>query len=56
VGTGSPAAQGGEVGLTVRLPRTPFWGRLTYAIDQATIGSRTETLEAVGIAVGYGGR
>ena len=56
VGTGSPAAQGGEVGLAVRLPRTPFWGRLTYAIDQATIGSRTETLEAVGIAVGYGGR
>ena len=57
IGTGSGSAQGGEAGLTLRLPQTPFWGRLTYAIDRATIadGSRAETLERVAIAVGYGG-
>jgi hypothetical protein len=53
-GQGSASAQGGEVGLTLRWLRVPVWTRLTYGIDQATIGNRTETLEQFGVAFGYG--
>lgn len=58
VGPGGGSAMGGEAGLTVRLPQSRFWGRLVYAIDRASVedGSRAETLERVGIAIGYGGR
>jgi len=50
----SASARGGEVGLTLALPRSPVWGRLTYAIDRAAIGTRVETLEDVALSVGFG--
>ena len=58
VGAETGGAQGGEAGLTLRLPQAPIWGRLTYAIDRASLGdgSRAETLERIAIAVGFGGR
>jgi hypothetical protein len=53
---GASAARGGEVGLTVRFPRSPIWARLTYAIDRAALtgNARVETLEDVAISVGFG--
>lgn len=57
VNTGSGgAARGGEAGITIRLPRSPVWGRLTYAIDRAAVsgGGRIETLEDIALSVGFG--
>jgi hypothetical protein len=56
VGQGSKSVQGGEVGLTLRLARAPFWGRISYSIGQASVGPRSETLETIGVAAGFGGR
>jgi hypothetical protein len=48
--------QGGEAGLLLRLPRSPFWGRLAYGIERAKLGggARLETVEGLSLAVGYG--
>ncbi|MBI1967345.1 MAG: hypothetical protein HYS40_05100 [Gemmatimonadetes bacterium] len=48
--------QGGEAGMLVALPRSPFWGRLAYGIERAKLGggSRLETVEGVTLAIGYG--
>lgn len=49
--------QGGSAGLTVRLPRAPIWGRLSYSIDQATTtDGGKETLDGIRVAIGFGGR
>ena len=55
---GAAGAHGGEAGLTLRLAQSPFWARLAYAVDNAklTNGARTETVEAVFLGVGFGGR
>jgi len=57
IGTGSGSATGGEAGLTLHLPQSPFWGRIVYAIDRAELsdGSRAETFERISFSVGYGG-
>jgi hypothetical protein len=58
VGPGASGARGGEVGLTLVPTRSPLWVRLAYAVDQARTkdGARTETLEALVLAAGVGGR
>ena len=59
VNVGSPLdyLQGGSAGISVRLPRAPFWGRLSYLIDQAAaVDGGTETLDGVIVAIGFGGR
>jgi hypothetical protein len=50
-------AQGGEVGLTLLRVLGPLWVRMAYGIDDARlVGSeRRQTLEALGVSVGYGG-
>ena len=47
-------ANGGEVGMKVRFSRSLFWGRVGYQIERAWLGSRRETVEGLGIVVGYG--
>lgn len=49
---------GGEVGLTVRVARGPLWVRLVYGIDDARLSgsARRETVEALALTVGFGGR
>lgn len=56
VGSGAPSARGGEVGLTLHLPRSPVWARLTYGIDQARQagGGNTRTVEDLGVTIGIG--
>jgi len=51
-------AQGGEVGLTLRPARGPFWVRLAYGLDDAKLGGavRRETVELLSLGVGIGGR
>jgi hypothetical protein len=58
VSPGAAGAHGAEAGLTVRLPRSPLWGRLAYVVDQARLANdaRTESLQAVVLSVGVGGR
>lgn len=48
--------QGGEAGLVVALPRSPFWGRLAYGIERSKLGggARLETVEGLSLALGYG--
>ncbi len=55
---GASGAGGGQAGLTLRLPSSPVWLRLSYAVDQEKMKNnvRTETLEAVALTVGFGGR
>ena len=49
--------QGGMAGVVFQLPRAPFWGRLSYLIDQvAAADGRTQTLDGVIVAIGFGGR
>jgi len=50
--------QGGEAGMVVTLPRSPFWGRLAYGIERSKLGggARLETVEGLSLAVGYGKR
>jgi hypothetical protein len=49
--------QGGEAGVVLRPPRTAVWFRLGYRVDGARLGSgiRSETVEAISLAVGVGG-
>jgi hypothetical protein len=58
VAPGAAGAHGGEAGLTLRLAQSPFWARLSYAVDRARMANdaRTETVEAVFLGVGFGGR
>lgn len=54
---GGSGAQGGEAGLTVRLPRTPFALALAYAADRATFANGgSEFLEGVRFSVVFAGR
>ena len=55
---GASGARGAEVGLTLKLPQSPVWGRLAYAVDQANLktGARTESLQSVVLTAGFGGR
>ncbi len=49
---------GGEVGLTIRVARGPLWLRLAYGIDDTRLtgSARRETVEALALTVGVGGR
>ena len=49
--------QGGEAGVVLRPPRAAVWLRLGYRVDGARLGSglRSETVEAVSLALGIGG-
>jgi hypothetical protein len=55
---GGGAASGGEGGLRARIPGSPVWVRLAYAIDRAALkgDARVETLDGVILALGVGGR
>jgi len=58
VDPGAEGARGAEVGLTVKLPQSPLWGRLAYLVDQARLknDARTESVQSVIVAIGFGGR
>lgn len=58
VDPGAGGAHGAEAGLTLRLGQSPFFARLGYAVDRAALANdgRTETVEAVSLGVGFGGR
>jgi hypothetical protein len=49
-------AQGGEVGLKLRWPRSPVWLRLSYAIERARVASGlwSDTLEGLTAFLGVG--
>lgn len=51
-------ASGGVVGMTVRIPHSMFYGRLSYGIERAQMGdgARLETVEGVSLLVGVGRR
>jgi hypothetical protein len=51
-------ATGGIVGMQVRIPRSPVYGRLTYGIERATMGdgARLETVEGLSVVLGVGRR
>lgn len=51
-------ATGGDVGMTVRLPRSKFWGRIGYDIERAWLSgsARKETVEGVSLVLGFGSR
>jgi len=51
-------AQGGEVGMVLRLARAPVTGRIGYRIDHAVLGggTRRETVDGVVIGVGLAWR
>jgi len=56
--TGSVAGGGAEAGLELRPGggRRPFWGRVSYRIEQGRArvsGGRRETVEAITLTVGY---
>lgn len=54
---GGSGAQGGEAGLTVRLPRTPFALALAYTADRASFANGgAEFLEGVRFSVVFAGR
>lgn len=55
---GASGARGAEVGMALRLPRSPFVFRLSYTVDQESMksGIRTEALESVALSVGLGGQ
>lgn len=54
VGDRKGTAQGGEVGMVVRLARRPAWGRIGYRVERAKLqdGTRSETLEMLVFAFG----
>ena len=58
VSPGADGAHGAEAGLTLQLPRSPLWARLAYVVDQARFknGARTESVQSVVLAIGFGGR
>ena len=49
---------GGIIGMNVRIPGTAFYGRLSYAIEQAHMGggTRIEDVEGITMVVGFGRR
>ncbi len=51
-------AQGGEVGVTMLRALGPLWVRMSYGIDDVRVveSARRQTLEALALSVGYGGR
>lgn len=51
-------AQGGEVGMVLRLARAPVTARIGYRIDHAVLGggTRLETVDGVVIGIGLSGR
>ena len=51
-------ARGAVVGLSVRLPGAPFYGKLSYGIERARMGggARLETVEGLSVIVGFGRR
>jgi len=55
---GSGGARGAEAGLTLKLPQSPVWARLAYAVDQMRLrnDARTESLQSVALTFGFGGR
>jgi len=55
---GAGGARGAEAGLTLKLPRSPVWARLAYAVDQMRLknDARTESLQSVALTLGFGGR
>ena len=58
VDPGASGAQGGEAGLTLVPTRSPLWVRLAYTFDREKMknGTRSESLEALVLSVGFGGR
>lgn len=58
VSPGSAGARGAEAGLTLKLPQSPLWARLAYVVDQARLknNARTESVQSVVLAIGFGGR
>ena len=55
---GAGRVQGGEAGVVYRPPQRPYVLRLTYRVDDAVVravGSGSETLEAISLAVIVGG-
>jgi hypothetical protein len=53
---GAGRVQGGEAGVVYRPPQRPFWLRLSYRLDDATVRARgSETLEAISLAIMVGG-
>ena len=57
VDPGASGAHGGEAGLTLVPTRSPLWVRLAYTFDQEKMknGTRSESLEALVLSVGFGG-
>jgi len=56
---GAGRVQGGEAGVVYRPPQRPFSLRLAYRMDDAAVGrggSRSETLEAISLAIIVGER
>lgn len=56
---GAGRVQGGEAGVVYRPPQRPFSLRLSYRMDDAAVGGgggRSETLEAISLAIVVGGR
>jgi hypothetical protein len=49
--------QGGEVGLKVRVPRSPVWLQMSYAIERARLapGLGSDTVEGLTAFLGVGG-
>ena len=49
---------GGTAGMTVHLGKVPFYGRLMYSVEHASMGdgTRLDTVESVSLVVGYGRR
>jgi hypothetical protein len=54
VGTGSPSARGGEVGITLLFPRSPVWARLAYGMERATQSgsANIRTVEDIRVSIG----
>lgn len=49
---------GGSAGMTVHLGKVPFYGRLLYSVEHASMGNgtRLDTVESVSLVIGYGRR
>ena len=58
VDPGSAGARGAEAGLTIKLPQSPLWVRLGYAVDQARLknDTRIESVQSVILAVALAAR
>ena len=47
------SARGAEAGLSIRLPQSPLWARLSYVVDQSRLANatRTESVQSVVLAI-----